>query len=111
MSSALRYDPTCILFASQLLSSEDKSDDYVTHVEIPGLWFDDKGYTHLPLDFTLGSGPVSDVCPTLTDLRFDLDTITDRRPVKVATGYASSDSRDEFVQVMADALSCARELL
>ena len=109
VSSALRYDPTCILFAAQLLTKEDASDDYVTKVKMPGLWFDDDAYTHIVDDFTLAD-PVSDACPTLTDLRFDSNVINGRRPLTAAIGYRSSESRDEFVDVMADALSCARNL-
>lgn len=39
VSSALRYDPTCIMMASQIFTTEDTSDDYVVIEEIPGgIW-------------------------------------------------------------------------
>ena len=108
-ASALRYDPTAVFFAAQLLTKQDKTDDHVTHVEIPGLWFDDDAYTHIPNEFML-SDAVSDVCPTLTDLEFDLDDITDRRPLIVAIGYENSERHQAFLDDMADALSFNRDL-
>ena len=108
ISSALRYDPTCVLFAAQLLTAEDKTDDYVTHVEVQGIWFDDEAFTYVPQTLDLAD-PVSDVCPTLTELRFDHEEdVTDRRPAVVAIGYDSPEEHSKFVDEMATALACGR---
>lgn len=108
-SSALRYDPTCVLYAAQILTKADKSDDYMAHIEIPGLWFDDEAWTYVSDSFQIEE-PISDVCPSLSDKLFDDDDITDRRPLTAAIGYRSDDHSDQFIETMADALSCARDV-
>ena len=103
-----RYDPTCVLYAGQLMTANDATDDYVTHVEMPGIWFDNDAFTHISGAFDLAD-PVSDVCPTLTDLRYKPEDITDRRPVMVAIGYDSLQEKEKFIDKMANILACGGE--
>lgn len=70
--------------------------------------FDDEAFTHLPNTFEL-EDPVSDVCPTLSNLTFtggEFPTALSRRPVKVAVGYTSPKDHDKFVEEMANILAC-----
>ena len=46
--------------------------------------------------------------PALTELKFDMKEHTDRRSVVAAVGYRSDEAHEEFLDVMADALACAR---
>lgn len=109
VSSALRYDPTAVLYAAQLLTEDDETDDLVVDIEVPGILFDDEAFTHITDTLDLAD-PVSDVCPTLTELRFSHDNVSDRRKATVAIGYGSLEQQDEFLDMMADALACRREI-
>lgn len=55
VSSALRYDPTCVLYAAQLLTQGEEEDDFVTTEIIPAIWFDDDAYTYIEEGFELAA--------------------------------------------------------